>query len=87
MDYIRNISVKISKDDPVEQRQLLIKCASTALSSKLVAHQKAFFAEMVVNAVMCLDQDILPLSMIGMKKIQGGSLEVCVITICYNLLK
>ena len=48
-----------------------MKCASTALSSKLVAHQKDFFANMVVEAVMALD-DLLPLNMIGMKKVQGG---------------
>ena len=51
------------------------KCAATALSSKLVAHQKEFFANMVVDAVMMLDE-LLPLNMIGVKKIQGGALEV-----------
>ena len=57
------------------QRELLKKCASTALSSKLVAHQKDFFSCMVVDAVMMLDE-LLPLNMIGMKKVQGGALEV-----------
>ena len=32
---------------------------------------------MVVDAVSLLD-DLLPLNMIGIKKVQGGSLEVCV---------
>ena len=54
------------------------KCAATALSSKLVAHQKEFFANMVVDAVMMLDE-LLPLNMIGVKKIQGGALEVCML--------
>ena len=58
-----------------EQRELLIKCAATALSSKLVARQKDFFSKMVVDAVMSLDE-LLPLNMIGMKKVQGGGLEV-----------
>ena len=58
-----------------EQRKLLEKCAATALSSKLIARQKDFFATMVVDAVTHLD-DMLPLNMIGTKKIQGGSLEV-----------
>ena len=31
---------------------------------------------MVVDAVMMLDE-LLPLNMIGVKKIQGGALEVC----------
>lgn len=58
-----------------EQRSLLLKCAATALSSKLIAHQKDFFSTMVVNAVSMLDE-LLPLNMIGIKKVQGGSLEV-----------
>ena len=52
-----------------------MKCASTALSSKLVARQKDFFSKMVVDAVMMLDE-LLPLNMIGIKKVQGGSLTV-----------
>lgn len=58
-----------------EQQSLLVKCAATALSSKLIAHQKDFFSKMVVDAVSLLD-DMLPLNMIGVKKVQGGSLEV-----------
>jgi len=58
-----------------QHRELLKKCAATALSSKLVAHQKEFFADMVVDAVMMLDE-LLLLNMIGVKKIQGGALEV-----------
>ena len=57
-------------------RSLLEKCASTALSSKLIAGQKDFFSKMVVDAVMLLDE-LLPLNMIGMKKVSGGALEVC----------
>jgi T-complex protein 1 subunit eta len=56
-------------------RQLLEKCAATSLSSKLVAHQKDFFTKMVVDAVMLLDE-LLPLNMIGVKKVTGGGLEV-----------
>lgn len=58
-----------------EQRSLLEKCAATSLSSKLVASQKDFFSKMVVDAVMMLDE-LLPLNMIGIKKVQGGALEV-----------
>jgi len=71
---IREISVKIKKDDPNELRDLLEKCAATALSSKLVSAHKGFFSKMVVDAVMILDE-LLPLNMIGIKKVQGGSLE------------
>jgi len=45
-------------------------------SSKLVAANKEFFSEMVVSAVMSIEQDILPLEMIGIKKVPGGALEV-----------
>uniref|UniRef100_A0AAR2JF10 T-complex protein 1 subunit eta n=1 Tax=Pygocentrus nattereri TaxID=42514 RepID=A0AAR2JF10_PYGNA len=71
---IKEIAVTIKKDDKQEQRQLLEKCAATALNSKLIAGQKDFFSKMVVDAVMMLD-DLLQLKMIGMKKVQGGALE------------
>lgn len=58
-----------------EQRELLMKCAATAMSSKLIARQRDFFSVMVVDAVSLLD-DLLPLNMIGVKKVKGGSLEV-----------
>ena len=60
-----------------EFRQLLEKCAATALSSKLVAAHKDYFARMVVDAVQILD-DLMPLNMIGIKKVQGGGLEVSI---------
>ncbi|CAL1301192.1 unnamed protein product [Larinioides sclopetarius] len=68
------IAVKVEKGDPQKQRALLEKCAVTTLSSKLVASQKEFFARIVVDAVMQLDE-LLPLNMIGIKKIQGGAME------------
>uniref|UniRef100_H0XY69 CCT-eta n=1 Tax=Otolemur garnettii TaxID=30611 RepID=H0XY69_OTOGA len=57
----------------LEQRKLLEKCAATALSSKLISQQKAFFAKMVVDVVMTLD-DLLQLKMIGIQKVQDGAL-------------
>ena len=56
-----------------EKRSLLEKCAQTALNSKLIAHQKEFFGEMAVDAVLSLEDD-LNLKMIGVKKVAGGSL-------------
>ncbi|KNC47924.1 T-complex protein 1 subunit eta [Thecamonas trahens ATCC 50062] len=53
---------------------LLIKCAGTAMSSKLIHHQKAFFAPMVVEAVKTLDDD-LDLNMLAIKKVTGGALQ------------
>jgi len=74
VDKIKEIAVKVKKDDPAEMRSLLEKCAQTALNSKLIAGQKEFFGSMVVDAVMCLDA-LLPLNMIGIKKVTGGALE------------
>ncbi len=74
IEKIREISIKVTNNDKAEQRSLLLKCAATTLSSKLVAHSKEFFSSMVVDAVMLLDE-LLPLNMIGIKKIQGGALE------------
>ncbi|GFS40786.1 t-complex protein 1 subunit eta [Trichonephila inaurata madagascariensis] len=71
---INEIAVKVEKGDPKKQRALLEKCAMTTLSSKLVASQKEFFAKIVVDAVMQLDE-LLPLNMIGIKKVQGGAME------------
>uniref|UniRef100_M3Y9R5 T-complex protein 1 subunit eta n=1 Tax=Mustela putorius furo TaxID=9669 RepID=M3Y9R5_MUSPF len=74
VNKIKEIAVTVKKEDKVEQRKLLEKCAMIALSSKLISQQKAFFAKMVVDAVMMLD-DLLQLKMIGIKKVQGGALE------------
>ena len=72
---IDEIAVRLSKTvTDAEKRSLLEKCAMTTLSSKLVSQQKEFFARIVVDAVLQLD-DLLPLNMIGVKKVQGGALE------------
>jgi len=74
LNRIRELAVTINKDDPAELTGLLKKCAATTLSSKLVSHQKEFFSDLVVKAVQSLDR-LMPLNMIGMKKVQGGALE------------
>lgn len=74
LDKIQEISVKINRSNANEFRSLLEKCAATAMSSKLINLQRDFFSKMVVDAVLLLD-DLLPLNMIGMKKVQGGALE------------
>ena len=72
IERIKEISVKV--DDNIEaKRDLLKKCAMTSLNSKLINTQKEFFAEMVVEAVQKLDQD-LDKTMIGVKKVCGGSI-------------
>jgi len=71
---INEMAVKIDKNNPADLRNILEKCAATSLNSKLIHQQKEFFSKMVVDAVTSLDP-LLPLDMIGIKKVTGGSLE------------
>ena len=64
--------VKVSQEGD-KFRQLLEKCAGTALNSKLIARQKGLFAPMVVDAVLSLDPKLTDIRMVGIKKITGGS--------------
>ncbi|KAI5964175.1 CCT7 [Candida pseudojiufengensis] len=74
---IKEIAVTITKNDkdPKEFKQLLEKCATTAMSSKLISNNSQFFTKMVVDAVLSLDQNDLDENLIGIKKVPGGSLE------------
>lgn len=71
---LREWAIDISGKDDKERRELLVRCAATSLNSKLISHQKDFFAPIVVDAVCSLDED-LSLDMIGIKKVSGGALE------------
>lgn len=74
IQHINEIAVKTNIGDAKDHRESLEKCAATAMGSKLINQQKDFFSKMVVDAVMLLD-DLLPLNMIGIKKVPGGALE------------
>jgi len=74
INRIQELAVTVSKENKQEHRALLEKCAATSMSSKLIHQQSEMFAKMVVDAVTMLD-DLMPLNMIGIKKVQGGSLE------------
>lgn len=78
MNKVKECAVSIRREDPVEWRQLLERCAATAMSSKLIYAQKDFFKKMVVDAVLSLDED-LDEKMIGMKTVPGGALQVRVL--------
>lgn len=69
---IKEISVKLGDKDEEEKKDMLKKCAMTSLNSKLINTYKEFFADMVVEAVSHLDND-LNKKMIGIKKVTGGS--------------
>ncbi|GJE86198.1 T-complex protein 1 subunit eta [Phanerochaete sordida] len=75
IERIKEIQVTVDKSDPERFRSLLLKCASTSMSSKLIHSEKPFFSSMVVDAVQCLDQEDLDESLIGVKKIPGGGMQ------------
>jgi T-complex protein 1 subunit eta len=49
----------------------LEKCASTAMSSKIIHGQKEFFTKLCVDAVLHLDQEDLNENLIGMKRVRS----------------
>lgn len=69
---LKELSVETKNTENL--REMLVNCATTTLSSKLVSQERQFFAEMVVDAVGYLDER-LPIDMIGIKKVSGGSLS------------
>lgn len=75
VEKLQEIAVDIKKDDTEEFRQLLERCATTAMSSKLISQNSTFFTKMVVDAVLSLDQEDLDEKLIGIKKVAGGSME------------
>ncbi|CAN8076175.1 unnamed protein product [Agarophyton chilense] len=72
VERVRELAIDIHGKNAKETRLLLQRCAATSLNSKLIAHHKEFFSSIVTDAVLSLDED-LDLSMIGVKKVQGGS--------------
>ena len=54
---------------------MLIRCAETALNSKLLSSYKNFFAEIVVSAVEKLDTNLLDKDLSGIKEVTGGSIN------------
>lgn len=62
------------KADNNSNEENLIRCAETALNSKLINTERRFFAEMAVKAVTALDED-MSLDLIGIKKVVGGSMR------------
>jgi T-complex protein 1 subunit eta len=71
---IKELQVGVAELQSVGEgrRILLERCASTALNSKLICRNKAFFAPLAVDAVELIEDD-LDLKMIGIKKVTGGS--------------
>jgi len=79
IDKLESLAVHLDSEDPAKRRDLLEKSAATSLNSKLVSGHKEFFAKMVVDAVLSLDEKAPNLEMIGMKKVAGGALQESVL--------
>jgi T-complex protein 1 subunit eta len=75
---MKDVSIKIADDSVEGRRDILKKCAQTSLNSKIISNYKEFFADMVVKAVEHLEAD-LDKSMIGIKKVTGGSVTESVL--------
>ena len=74
LEKLETLSVNF-EDNKDEKRKMLLKCAQTSLNSKLLAHYREFFAEMVVSAVEKLDDNLLDKDLIGIKQVIGGSIK------------
>lgn len=72
LQKLQEMAVDLTEKSTEEKRAMLIKCAETTLTSKLVADYKVFFSDMIVNAVQMLGDD-LNISAVGIKKVTGGS--------------
>lgn len=75
IDQVQKLAVRIDKSNEQDFYGLLLKCAGTAMSSKLIVSQRPFFAKMAVDAVLSLDQNELNDKLIGIKKVPGGAMQ------------
>eukprot|EP00792_Barthelona_sp_PAP020_P005731 TRINITY_DN2775_c0_g1_i1.p1 TRINITY_DN2775_c0_g1~~TRINITY_DN2775_c0_g1_i1.p1 ORF type:complete len:573 (+),score=182.70 TRINITY_DN2775_c0_g1_i1:36-1754(+) len=71
---IKQISMAVNKQNDAEFRDVLVKCAKTAMNSKLIANNSDYLAGLVVDCVLHLGAD-LNLDMVGVKKVEGGSMN------------
>jgi len=72
-EHLENMAITF-KEGSKDRRVMLLRCAQTSLNSKLLAHYKEFFAELVVSAVEKLDKNLLDKDLIGIKQVLGGSI-------------
>jgi T-complex protein 1 subunit eta len=74
--HIDALAVSVADRASPAFREILTNCAGTAMNSKLIASHKAFFSEMVVNAVLLLEENEIDANeAIGVKKEPGGAME------------
>merc|ERR1712086_1132894 len=76
LQQLETLSNTLDFSDPVEKRMTLVKCATTTLQSKLIGGSHgSFFANMVTDACLLLQDANLNLDLIGIKKVPGGGMS------------
>jgi len=73
LEKLRQLAVEVDMKDGGKSKEMLTRCAATALNSKLISGQRDFFAKIVVDAVSILDTESMDLKLVGIKKVPGGS--------------
>lgn len=75
LEKLDEVMTTLDFNDEEIKRTTLERCAATTLNSKLIGGSHGeFFAKMVVSACLHLEGN-LDLDMIGIKQVQGGSME------------
>jgi T-complex protein 1 subunit eta len=74
LEQLQDMAISVDPQNDAKMRQLLHRCATTALNSKLICSHRDFFADMVVDSVMHLDEK-RDIRLIGLNKVPGGSLS------------
>lgn len=72
---IKELEINLEEKPQEEEYDMLIKCALTAMNSKIIQQNGDFYSRLVVDAVLTLDRDDLDENLIGVKKIPGGAME------------
>lgn len=74
-ERIDSLAVPIPRDQAVEYRRLLERCARTSMYSKIINGHGDVMSKLVVDAVLSLDPRDPDERLIGMKRIPGGAIE------------
>ncbi|TID30779.1 hypothetical protein CANINC_000695 [Pichia inconspicua] len=72
---IKELEINLEEKPQDEEYDMLVKCALTAMNSKIIQQNGDFYSKLVVDAVLTLDRDDLDENLIGVKKIPGGAME------------
>ena len=72
VEKVKELAVPFSGE---KGKEMLLKCAGTALNSKLISTHQDLFAPMIVEAVSGLESELSDLNLIAVKKVPGGEVR------------